>query len=71
MGGWMRSQPDAGVSLRHIRGGHPMADGGTVCSVDAANGMIESPDLKAAMDKAGVTAPPRIEMYEEVEAVQY
>ncbi len=40
-------------------------------SVDAANGMIESPDLKAAMDKAGVTAPPRIEMYEEVEAVQY
>jgi heme-degrading monooxygenase HmoA len=40
-------------------------------SVDAAQGMIESPDLKAAMDKAGVTAPPRIEMYEEVASEQY
>ena len=40
-------------------------------SVEAANGMIESPDLKAAMDRAGVTAAPRIEMYEEAESVQY
>lgn len=40
-------------------------------TVAAANGMLESPDLKAAMDRAGVTAPPRIEMYEEVEAVEY
>jgi heme-degrading monooxygenase HmoA len=40
-------------------------------SVDAANGMIESPDLKAAMDRAGVTAAPRIEVYEEAEFVQY
>ena len=40
-------------------------------SVEAANSMIESPELKADMDKAGVTAPPRIEMYEEVKAVQY
>jgi hypothetical protein len=40
-------------------------------SVEAANGMIESPDLKAAMDGAGVTAAPRIEMYEEAESVQY
>ncbi len=40
-------------------------------SVDAANGMLESPDLKEAMDRAGVTDAPRIEMYEEAEAVQY
>ena len=40
-------------------------------SVDAANGMIESPDLKAAMDRAGVTGAPRIEVYEEAESVQY
>ncbi len=40
-------------------------------SVEAANGMIESPDLKAAMDRAGVTAAPRIEIFEESEVVQY
>ena len=40
-------------------------------SVDAANGMIESPDLKAAMDRAGVTSAPRIEVYEEAESVQF
>ena len=40
-------------------------------SVDAANGMIESPDLKAAMDRAGVTSAPRIEVYEEAESIQY
>jgi len=40
-------------------------------SVDAANDMIESPDLKAAMDRAGVTSAPRIEVYEEAESVQY
>ncbi len=40
-------------------------------SVDAANAMIESPDLKAAMDRAGVTSAPRIEVYEEAESVQY
>jgi len=40
-------------------------------SLDAANGMIENPDLKAAMDRAGVTSAPRIEVYEEAEAVQY
>jgi hypothetical protein len=33
--------------------------------------MIESPDLKAAMDRAGVTGAPRIEVYEEAESVQY
>ena len=40
-------------------------------SLEAAEGMMNSPDLKAAMDKAGVTAPPRVEMYEEAEAVVY
>lgn len=40
-------------------------------SVEAAKGMVESPDLKAAMDQAGVTAAPRIEIHEEVESVQY
>ena len=40
-------------------------------SVEAANGMIESPDLRAAMDRAGVTSAPRIELYEEAESVQY
>ena len=40
-------------------------------SVDAANEMIESPDLKAAMEKAGVTSAPRIEVYEETEVIQF
>ena len=40
-------------------------------SIDAANEMIESPDLKAAMDKAGVTSAPRIEVYEETEVIQF
>ncbi len=40
-------------------------------SVEAAKGMIDNPDLKADMDRAGVTAPPRIEIYEEAESVQY
>ena len=40
-------------------------------SVDAANEMIESPDLKASMDSAGVTSAPRIDVYDEAEAVQY
>ena len=40
-------------------------------SLDAANRMIESPDLKASMDSAGVTSAPRIEVYEEAESVQY
>ena len=40
-------------------------------SVAAAEGMINNPKLKEAMDQAGVTAPPRFEMYEELESVQY
>jgi len=40
-------------------------------SVDAAKSFVENPDLRDAMDRAGVTSPPRIEMYEEVEANEY
>ncbi len=40
-------------------------------SVEAAQGMMDNPDLRASMDRAGVTAAPRIEMYEEAESVQY
>jgi hypothetical protein len=40
-------------------------------SVEAANGMINSPELKADMGRAGVTAAPRFEVYEEAEVVQY
>ncbi len=40
-------------------------------SVEAAKGMTDSPVLKASMDRAGVTAAPRVEMYEEAESVQY
>ncbi len=40
-------------------------------SVEAAKRMIDNPDLKADMDRAGVTAAPRIEIYEESESVQY
>lgn len=40
-------------------------------SVDAATAFVSNPDLKAAMDRAGVTGDPRIEMYEQVETVQY
>jgi len=38
---------------------------------DAARGFVSNPDLKAAMGRAGVTGPPRIEIFDEVEAVQY
>lgn len=40
-------------------------------SLEAAKAMTQSPELKADMDKAGVTGAPRIEYYEEVEAVTY
>ncbi len=40
-------------------------------SLSAARSFVGNPDLKEAMERAGVTAPPRIEMYEEVEANQY
>jgi hypothetical protein len=40
-------------------------------SMDAANDMANNPELKADMDKAGVTGPPRFEFYHEVEVVEY
>ena len=42
-----------------------------VDSVEAAEAMLKNPELKAEMDRAGVTAAPRFEMYEEAESVQY
>ena len=38
-------------------------------SVEAAQGFVESPELAAKMEEAGVSGPPRIEIYEEVEAI--
>lgn len=38
-------------------------------SVEKAEAFVNDPELKEAMDRAGVSAPPRIEMYEEVEAI--
>jgi hypothetical protein len=40
-------------------------------TLDAALGFRDNPDLKDAMGRAGVTSAPRIEIYEEVENVQY
>ena len=40
-------------------------------SVEAATAFRDSPELKAAMGRAGVTSAPRIEMFNEVESVQY
>ena len=40
-------------------------------SLDEATAFTNNPDLKEAMGRAGVTAPPRIEIFEEVESVQY
>ncbi len=40
-------------------------------SREAAGTFVTNPDLKDAMGRAGLTGPPRIEMFEEVEAVQY
>jgi hypothetical protein len=40
-------------------------------SPEAARAFIERPDLKDAMRRAGVTSSPRVELYEEVEAIQY
>jgi hypothetical protein len=38
-------------------------------SAGEAEAFVNNPDLKAAMERAGVSSPPRIEMYEEVEAI--
>lgn len=36
-------------------------------TTDAARAFVESPELKAAMGRAGVTSAPRIEIFDEVE----
>jgi heme-degrading monooxygenase HmoA len=38
-------------------------------SLDALNGFVSDPDLKAKMKEAGVAGEPRIEIYEEVEVI--
>jgi hypothetical protein len=40
-------------------------------TVEAALGFRENPDLKAALGEAGVKSAPRVELFEEVEAIQY
>ena len=40
-------------------------------TLQAALDLRDNPDLKDAMGRAGVTSAPRIELYEEVEAVKY
>jgi len=40
-------------------------------TVEAARAFTTNGDLKEAMGRAGVTSAPRIEIFEEVEAVQY
>ena len=39
-------------------------------TLDALNAFMGDSRLKDAMDRAGVVGPPRIEIYEEVEAIQ-
>ncbi len=38
-------------------------------SLDTLNGFLSNPELKAAMQRAGVVGEPRIEVYEEVEVI--
>ena len=40
-------------------------------TLQAALDFRDNPDLKDAMGRGGVTSAPRIELYEEVEAVKY
>ncbi len=39
-------------------------------TTEAARAFVDNPDLKEAMHRAGVTSPPRIEIFEEVESIQ-
>ena len=39
-------------------------------SLEAAQAFLGNPDLKAKMQESGVVGEPRIEIYEEVEAIQ-
>lgn len=38
---------------------------------EAARAFVDNAELKQAMQRAGVTGQPRIEIFEEVEAIQY
>lgn len=38
-------------------------------SLDALNSFVADPELKAAMNRAGVIGAPRFEIYEEVESI--
>ncbi len=38
-------------------------------SLEKARGFLDNPELKEAMERAGVTGSPRIEIYEEVEVI--
>ena len=40
-------------------------------TTEAARAFVESADLKEAMQRAGVAGQPRIEIFEEVEAIEY
>ena len=40
-------------------------------TAEAAQEFRDNPDLKEAMGSAGVAGPPRFEIFEEVESVQY
>jgi heme-degrading monooxygenase HmoA len=40
-------------------------------TTEAARAFVDNADLKEAMHRAGVTSQPRIEIFEEVEAIQY
>ena len=39
-------------------------------SVEAAEGFLNDPELKAKMEESGVSGPPRVEMYEEVDVLE-
>lgn len=40
-------------------------------TADAARAFVNNPDVKEAMGRAGVLGAPRVEIFEEVESVQY
>jgi hypothetical protein len=40
-------------------------------TAEAANTFLSAPDDRSAMERSGVVGEPRVELYEEVEAVEY
>ncbi len=40
-------------------------------TTEAARAFVDNADLKESMHRAGVTGQPRVEIFEEVEAIQY